>query len=256
MDPTTTEPEAARVAVVTGGASGIGAATCRHLAAGGHRIAVLDLDAPGAERVAAQVRAAGPEALGVGVDVTDRRAVDAAFAEVRSALGATEILVTSAGMVAFDDFEDITPERWHRVIDVNLTGTFHCCQAALPDMVAARWGRIVTIASSSAQRGSPRNAHYAAAKGGVIVLTKSLARAYAARGVTANSIPPSGIETPMQHLSQEQGDLPANDVMAATIPMGRLGSPDDIAAAAAFLVSEAAGFITGQVLGVNGGSVL
>lgn len=246
----------ARVAVVTGGASGIGAATCRHLAAGGHRIAVLDVDAPAAERVAEQVRAAGGEALGVGVDVTDRWAVDKAFAEVRAALGPTAILVTSAGMVAFDDFEAITPERWHRVIDVNLTGTFHCCQAALPDMVAAGWGRIVTIASSSAQRGSPRNAHYAAAKGGVIVLTKSLARAYAACGVTANSIPPSGIETPMQRQSQELGDLPANDVMAATIPMGHLGSPDDIAAAAAFLASEAAGFITGQVLGVNGGSVL
>jgi 2-hydroxycyclohexanecarboxyl-CoA dehydrogenase len=246
----------ARVAVVTGGASGIGAATCRHLAAAGRRVGVLDLDADGAERVAEQVRAAGTDALGLGVDVTDRPAVDKAFAEVRAALGPTEILVTSAGMVAFDDFAAITPERWQRVIDVNLTGTFHCCQAALPDMVAAGWGRIVTISSSSAQRGSPLNAHYAAAKGGVIVLTKSLARAYAARGITANSIPPSGIETPMQRHSQEQGDLPADDVMAATIPVGHLGTPDDIAAAAAFLASEAAGFITGQVLGVNGGSVL
>jgi 2-hydroxycyclohexanecarboxyl-CoA dehydrogenase len=244
------------VAVVTGGASGIGAATCRHLAAAGRRVGVLDLDADGAERVAEQVRAAGTDALGLGVDVTDRPAVDKAFAEVRAALGPTEILVTSAGMVAFDDFAAITPERWQRVIDVNLTGTFHCCQAALPDMVAAGWGRIVTISSSSAQRGSPLNAHYAAAKGGVIVLTKSLARAYAARGITANSIPPSGIETPMQRHSQEQGDLPADDVMAATIPVGHLGTPDDIAAAAAFLASEAAGFITGQVLGVNGGSVL
>jgi 2-hydroxycyclohexanecarboxyl-CoA dehydrogenase len=246
----------ARVAVVTGGASGIGAATCRHLAALGRRIAVLDLDTDGAGRVAEELRADGAEALGSGVDVTDRGAVDAAFAEVRSALGPTEILVTSAGMVAFDDFPDITPERWQRVIDVNLTGTFHCCQAALPDMVAAGWGRIVTISSSSAQRGSPLNAHYAAAKGGVIVLTKSLARAYAAQGITANSIPPSGIETPMQRRSQEEGDLPADEVMAATIPVGHLGTPDDIAAAAAFLASDAAGFITGQVLGVNGGSVL
>jgi len=246
----------ARVAVVTGGASGIGAASCRHLAAGGRQIGVLDLDADGAARVAEQVRAAGADALGLGVDVTDRPAVHKAFAEVRSALGPIEILVTSAGMVAFDAFADITLERWQRVIDVNLTGTFHCCQAALPDMVAARWGRIVTISSSSAQRGSPLNAHYAAAKGGVIVLTKSLARAYAAQGITANSIPPSGIETPMQRRSQEQGDLPAEDVLAATIPVGHLGTPDDIAAAAAFLASEAAGFITGQVLGVNGGSVL
>jgi 2-hydroxycyclohexanecarboxyl-CoA dehydrogenase len=123
-------------------------------------------------------------------------------------------------------------------------------------MIAARWGRIVTIASSSAQRGSPGMAHYAAAKGGVIALTKSLAREYASYGITVNTIPPSGIETPMQHQSQAEGHLPANEVMAAAIPLGHLGTPDDIAAAAAFLASEGAGFITGQVIGVNGGSVL
>jgi 2-hydroxycyclohexanecarboxyl-CoA dehydrogenase len=245
-----------RVAVVTGGASGIGAATCRHLAAQGHRVAVLDLDGDGAHRVAAELQAEGAEAHAVAVDVTDRPAVDRAFATVRAALGPTVVLVTSAGMVAFDAFEDITPQRWQRVLDVNLTGTFHCCQVALPDMVAAGWGRIVTISSSSAQRGSPLNAHYAAAMGGVMVLTKSLARAYAVHGITANSIPPSAIETPMQRASQADGDLPPDDVIAATIPVGHLGTPDDIAAAAAFLASDAAGFITGQVLGVNGGSVL
>jgi len=114
----------------------------------------------------------------------------------------------------------------------------------------------VTISSSSAQRGSPRNAHYAAAKGGVIVLTKSLARAYAPLGITVNSIPPSAIDTPMQHAFQVAGELPSNEVIASTVPMGHLGTPDDIAAAATFLASEHAGFITGQVLGVNGGSVL
>ena len=245
-----------RVAVVTGGASGIGEAICRHLAAAGRAVAVLDLDASNTTRVTEALRAGGADAVGIAVDVADRAAVDDAFAKVRAELGPTEILVTSAGMVAFDDFADITPERWARVIDVNLTGTFHCCQAALPDMVAGGWGRIVTISSSSAQRGSPLNAHYAAAKGGVVVLTKSLARAYAAHGITVNTIPPSGIETPMQHSSQEIGDLPSNEVMAATIPVGHLGTPDDIAAAATFLASDAAGFITGQVLGVNGGSVL
>jgi 2-hydroxycyclohexanecarboxyl-CoA dehydrogenase len=245
-----------RVAVVTGGASGIGAATCRHLAAAGRRVAVLDRDADGARGVAEALRADGHEALGLGVDVTDRPGVDEAFAKVRAELGPTMVLVTAAGMVAFDEFADITPERWDEVIAVNLTGTFHPCQAALPDMVAARWGRIVTISSSSAQRGSPLNAHYAAAKGGVIVLTKSLARAYASMGIRANSIPPSGIETPMQHAAQRRGDLPANEAIAATIPVGHLGTPDDIAAAATFLASEHAGFITGQVLGVNGGSVL
>ncbi len=245
-----------RVAVVTGGASGIGEATCRQLAEAGRKVAVLDRDAGGAQRVAALVRQSGGEALGLHVDVTDRPGIDEAFAKVRAELGPTEILVAAAGMVAFDDFADITPERWELLINVNLTGTFHVCQAALPDMVAARWGRIVTISSSSAQRGSPQNAHYAASKGGVIVLTKSLARAYAPLGITANSIPPSGIETPMQHESQRLGDLPPNEVIAASIPVGHLGTPDDIAAAATFLASEHAGFITGQVLGVNGGSVL
>jgi 2-hydroxycyclohexanecarboxyl-CoA dehydrogenase len=245
-----------RVAVVTGGASGIGEATCRWLADAGRRVAVLDLDGEGAERVADRLRADGGDAVGLAADVTDRRSVDDAFAEVRAQLGPTEILVSSAGMVAFDDFAEITVERWDQVVAVNLTGTFHACQAALPDMVESRWGRIVTISSSSAQRGSPMNAHYAAAKGGVIVLTKSLARAYAPMGITANSIPPSGIETPMQHASQSIGDLPGSEVIAASIPVGHLGTPEDIAAAAAFLASEHSGFITGQVLGVNGGSVL
>jgi 2-hydroxycyclohexanecarboxyl-CoA dehydrogenase len=246
-----------RVAVVTGGGSGIGAATCRQLAERGHRVAVLDRDADGAARVAKElpVRATGG-ALGLGADVTDRAALDEALDEVRAQLGPIGILVTSAGLVAFREFADISPREWDDVVAVNLTGTFHACQAALPDMVDAGWGRIVTIASSSAQRGSPGTAHYAAAKGGVIVLTKSLARAYAPHGVTVNSIPPSAIETPMQHRSQADGHLPANDVMAANVPLGRLGTPDDIAAAAAFLASEEAGFITGQVLGVNGGTVL
>jgi 2-hydroxycyclohexanecarboxyl-CoA dehydrogenase len=244
------------VAVVTGGASGIGEATCHHLAARGHRVAIIDLDGEGAQRVVKDLRAAGAEALDLTADITERSAVDAAFTAIRSALGPVEVLVTSAGLVAFDPFEQMTPQRWQRVIDVNLTGTFHCCQAAVPDMIARRWGRIVTIASSSAQRGSPRMAHYAAAKGGVIALTKSLAREYASYGITVNTIPPSGIETPMQHQSQAEGYLPANDVMASAIPLGHLGTPDDIAAAVAFLASEEAGFITGQVLGVNGGSVL
>lgn len=245
-----------RVAVVTGGASGIGEATCHHLADAGHSIGVLDIDGEGARRVAQQLRAGGTEALGLSVDVADRGGVDDAFAQIRTELGAIQVLATCAGMIAFDEFADITPASWSRIIDVNLTGTFHCCQAALHDMAEAGWGRIITISSSSAQRGSPLNAHYAAAKGGVIVLTKSIARAYASRGITANSIPPSGIETPMQHRFQKEGNLPPNETMAAAIPMGHLGTPDDIAAAAAFLASDAAGFISGQVLGVNGGSVL
>lgn len=245
-----------RVAVVTGGASGMGEATCHELGRRGYKVAVLDIEGEAAQRVSEDLLAQGVQAVGVAADVTDRPAVEEAFAKVRSELGPVTVLVTSAGMVAFARFTDITPESWSRVIDVNLTGTFHCCQVALPDMIAAKWGRIVMISSSSAQRGSPRMAHYAASKGAVITLTKSLANEYASKGITVNNIPPSGIETPMQRQSQDQGHLPSNDVLASRIPMAHLGTGDDIAAAVGFLCSDEAGFITGQVLGVNGGAVM
>ena len=245
-----------RVAVVTGGASGMGEATCHELGRRGHKVAVLDLNDEAAQRVAEELRAQGVTALGVAADVTDRPMVEEAFAKVRSELGSVGILVTSAGLFDYSPFTEITPESWARIIDVNLTGTFHCCQVAIPDMVAAGWGRIVMISSSSAQRGSPFAAHYAASKGGVITLTKSLAREYAPAGITVNNIPPSGIETPMQHEGQAAGYLPSNDQMASNIPVGHLGTGADIAAAVGFLASEEAGFITGQTLGVNGGGVM
>ena len=234
----------------------MGESTCHELGRRGHKVAVLDVNSQAAQRVCEELRAEGVAALGVAADVTDRRAVEEAFAKVRSELGPVTILVTSAGMVGFAPFTEITPESWARIIDVNLTGTFHCCQVALPDMVAAGWGRIVMISSSSAQRGSPYMAHYAASKGAVITLTKSLAHEYAAKGITVNNIPPSGIETPMQHQSQAEGKLPSNEALTRRIPVGHLGTGDDIAAAVRFLCSEEAGFITGQVLGVNGGAVM
>jgi len=242
--------------VVTGGGSGIGAATSHHLAEHGHRVGVLDRDGEAAAGVAKAIRAEGGTALVLAADVTDRDAVDRAFDEVRRALGPIEILVAGAGACPFTPFEKITVDEWHATIDVNLTGVFHCCQAALADMVAAQWGRIVLISSSSAQRGAVRAPHYAAAKGGVVSLARSLALAYAPHNITVNNIPPSGIETPMQHAGQAAGHLPPNDVIAGTIPLGHLGTPDDVAAAAAFLASDEAGFITGQTLGVNGGQVL
>jgi 2-hydroxycyclohexanecarboxyl-CoA dehydrogenase len=245
-----------RVAVVTGGASGMGEATCHELGRRGYQVAVLDINDQAAQRVADDLRGQGATALGIGVDVTDRATVDDAFAKVRSEMGPVAALVTSAGIFGYSAFAEITPQDWARIIDVNLTGTFHCCQAALPDMVDAGWGRIVMISSSSAQRGSPFAAHYAASKGAVITLTKSLAREYAVHGITVNNIPPSGIETPMQHQGQAAGYLPPNEQIAANIPLGRLGTGVDIAAAVGFLCSDEAGFITGQVLGVNGGSVM
>lgn len=245
-----------KVAVVTGGASGMGEATCHELGRRGLEVAALDVNEPAAQRVTDDLRADGVTAVGLGVDVTDRAAVEHAFAKVRSELGPVTVLVTSAGMFDFSPFTDISIESWSRIIDVNLTGTFHCCQVALPDMVHAQWGRIVMISSSSAQRGSPFAAHYAASKGAVMTLTKSLAREYAEHGITVNNIPPSGIETPMQHQGQAAGYLPSNEQMAANIPLGYLGTGADIAAAVGFLCSEEARFITGQTLGVNGGAVM
>jgi 2-hydroxycyclohexanecarboxyl-CoA dehydrogenase len=245
-----------RTAVVTGGASGIGLAICRHLADRQHRVAVLDLDGGAAERAAEDLRAHGAQALASAVDVSDRRTVDEALGKVRSEFGPVEIIVTSAGIAAFSKFTDITIEAWDRIIAVNLTGTFHCLQAAIPDMLTARWGRIVTISSSSAQSGAPRMGHYVASKGGVIALTRSLAREYARFGITVNTIPPSSIETPMAQAARSDGNVPSADDMAGHIPVGRVGTPDDIAAACAFLCSEEASYITGQVIGVNGGAVI
>jgi 2-hydroxycyclohexanecarboxyl-CoA dehydrogenase len=234
----------------------MGESITQHLARRGDRVAILDIQGDKAEGVAKELRSAGAQAIGARVDVTDRAAVDTAMDGVRRQFGPVEILVTSAGLSVFEPFADITLESWNRLIAVNLTGTFHCVQAVIGDMVAARWGRIVTISSSSAQRGSPRMVHYAASKGGVIAMTKALAREYGAFGITFNNVPPSGIETPMQHEQQAEGNLPSNEVMAQAIPLGRLGTGDDIAAACAFLTSDEAGFITGQVLGVNGGSYI
>lgn len=245
-----------RVAVVTGGGSGMGEAICHELGRRGNKVAVLDVNGEAAQRVSEELRAQGVAALGVAVDVSDRGAVEEAFAKVRTELGPVHVLVTSAGAVDWAPFAEITIEAWDRLIAVNLTGTFHCCQLAVPDMLEAGWGRIVMISSSSAQRGSPKMAHYAASKGALLSLTKSLAREYGPQGITVNNVPPSGIETPMQHQGQAAGHLPPNDQMAAGIPVGHLGTGDDIAAAVGFLCSEQAGFITGQVLGVNGGQVL
>jgi 2-hydroxycyclohexanecarboxyl-CoA dehydrogenase len=245
-----------RVAVVTGGASGLGLGICRHLVGAGHRVAILDVDPDAADQAAEDLRHGGREVIAAHVDVSSRPAVDAAVDKVHDRLGPIQILVTSAAIVGFAPLDEITPEDWDRIIAVDLTGTFHCLQAALPDMVAAKWGRIVTISSSAGQIGSPRQAHYAAAKGGVIAMTKTIAREYASHGVTANTIPPFCVDTPMLREAQAMQDIPGPDAMCAAIPSGRLGTLDDIGATCAFLCSDAASYITGQVIAVNGGAVL
>jgi len=246
-----------RVAVVTGAASGMGLAIGRHFAARGDRVALLDLQGDAVLRAAESLRETGARTIGAQVDVTDREAVDGALEKVRAELGRVEIMVTSAGVDAFESFLDITPERWGRVLAVNLTGTFHCLQAVVPDMLAARWGRIVTISSSSAQSGAARMAHYVASKGGVIGLTKALALELAPHGITVNTIPPGMIDTPMLRRAEREGDVAKLEkLVPRVIPVGRAGAPEDIAATCAFLCSDEAGFITGQVIGVNGGMVL
>ena len=245
--------QVSRVAVVTGGGSGMGRAICRHLAEQGRKVAVLDINGDTALEVAKELEGDGFTAAGIQVDVSDRSAVDAALGEVRTSLGRVEIMVTSAGIEGFSEFLDITPEQWDRMVAVNLSGTFHCLQLAVPDMLEAGWGRIVTISSSSAQSGTRRMSHYVATKGGVIALTKALALDLAPHGITVNTIPPGVIDTPMMRRPMESGAMGGLDQILARAPLGRLGTPDDIAVTAAFLCSEEAGYITGQQINVNGG---
>jgi 2-hydroxycyclohexanecarboxyl-CoA dehydrogenase len=245
-----------RVAVVTGGASGVGRAIAEHLARAGHAVAVLDIDGDASASAADDLVVAGVRATAGQVDVRDRAAIESAYGHVRAELGPIEILVTSAAVSGFVRFQDITAEEWQRTLDVNLTGTFHSIQAAIADMVAGRWGRIVTISSAAGQTASPRQAHYSASKGGVIAMTKTIAAEFGRKGITANTIPPFTVDTPMLRGAQEAGHLPPTDVLAGHTPAGRIGTVDDIGAACAFLCSEEAGFITGQVIAPNGGAVI
>jgi len=230
-----------KTAVVTGGASGIGAAVARRLGADGYNVAILDLNA-------------AADGFGQIADVTDRTQIDTALAAVREKFGPVTILVNAAGIDGFKRFHDITFERWQKVIGVNLNSVFHCTQAVLPDMMEASWGRIVNISSSSAQSGQPFMTHYVAAKSAVNGLTKALALEYGPYGITVNAIPPGFIDTPMLRRSESRQLLggTVEDHIQRT-PVRRVGTPEDIAAAAAFLISEEAGYITGQILGVNGG---
>jgi 2-hydroxycyclohexanecarboxyl-CoA dehydrogenase len=231
----------AKTAVVTGGASGIGRAVVERLRADGFRVAIID-------------RSPTEDALAQVADVTDRAQVDAAVAAIRDELGPVLVLVNAAGVEGFKKFLSMSFEEWSKVIDVNLHGVFHTIQAVLPDMVEAGWGRIVNISSSSTHGGQPFMAHYVAAKSAVNGLTKSLALEYGPSGITVNAVPPGFVDTPMLRSAESRGLLGGSveDHIART-PVRRVGRPEDIAAACAFFVSEEAGYITGQILGVNGG---
>jgi 2-hydroxycyclohexanecarboxyl-CoA dehydrogenase len=247
--------KARRTALVTGAGSGIGRAIAHRLAEDGHAVAVLDLDGAAAEAAVRELRQKGHEAMAPGnVDVSDRAQVNDAVQRVRDALGPVLVLVNNAGLPGFTPFLKITDEEWDRILAVNLNGPFYCTQAVLPDMIDAGWGRIVNISSSSAQGGQQYMAHYVSSKAGLIGLTKALALEFGPRGITVNTIPPGFVDTPMLRASEERGLLGGSvDRIAEATPVRRAGRPDDIAAACAFLVSDDAAYITGQVIGVNGG---
>ena len=240
-----------KVAVVTGSASGIGRAIALQLARDGAAVAVWDLNGEGANETVAMITASGGKAIACVGNAATAQDIASSAARTRAELGPITILVNNAGITGFCRFEEITEEMMDRMMAINIKGPFLCTQAIIPDMVAAHWGRIVNISSSSAQTGAPMMAHYATSKGGVIAFTKTLAREYAEKGITVNNIPPGFVDTPMLRASPVDVDA-----QAAQSPMKRAGSPKDIAAACSYLVSEAAGYVTGHTLGVNGGRVM
>ena len=230
-----------KTALVTGGASGIGRAVAHRLRSDGHQVAIVDLSPT-------------DEAHGFVADVTDRAQVQTAVAAAHDSLGPITVLVNAAGLERFKRFTNLSFEDWSRVVDVNLNGVFHTIQAVLPDMVDAGWGRIVNISSSSTHSGQPFMAAYVAAKSAVNGLTKSLALEYGPHGITVNGVAPGFVDTPMLRSAEERQFLGGTiEEHIERTPVRRVGRPEDIAAACSFLISEDAGYITGQILGVNGG---
>jgi 2-hydroxycyclohexanecarboxyl-CoA dehydrogenase len=244
-----------KTVVVTGGGGGIGGATCRRFAAEGAAVAVFDLNLEAAEKVAAGIREAAGRAQALRCDIADRTSVDTAVAATEAALGPIAVLVNNAGWDIFKPFTKTAPAEWERLIAINLTGALHMHHAVLPGMVARKAGRIVNVASDAARVGSSGEAVYAACKGGLVAFSKTLAREHARHGITVNVVCPGPTDTALLASVTEGAPNPEKLVEAFTraIPLGRLGQPDDLAGAIAFLGSEDAAFVTGQVLSVSGG---
>ena len=251
-----------RVALVTGGGRGIGAAIAQVLVASGHRVAVCDIDGQSAEDRAATLNdtAGHDAAISVQADVVDRASVTAMLRTVNDRMGPVDILINNAGVISASPFLDLTETEWDRVVDVNLKGQFLCSQAVLPAMIEAGWGRIINIASDAAKTAEPLIAHYSASKFGVVGLTQSIALEFADRGITANAICPAITTTAM--MQQLAGQLQRADsrlseqewrrAMVAEIPLGRPIAPEDVAAVAQFLASDAAAAVSGQAINVSG----
>ncbi len=237
-----------RVAIVTGAGSGIGRAISLRLAEDTAKIAIWDINADGAAETAKMVEAAGGTAIAITADCSDKASIKAAAAETRAKLGPIAILVNNAGIAPFTPFMETEDDLFDKVIRINLRGPYLMTKEVLPDMLGAGWGRVINITSSSVQTGSPAQGHYVSSKGGLMGMTKALALEFAATGITFNMIPPGFIDTPMLRAAPIDAEA-----FAKTLPMKRVGQPEDIAAAAAYLASEEASYITGQTISTNGG---
>ena len=244
-----------KTVIVTGGGGGIGGATCRRFAQGGARVAVLDLNADAAEQVAQAIRAEGGSAAAIQCDITDRASVDAAVAATETRFGPVDVLVNNAGWDVFRPFTKTEPAQWDKLIAINLTGALHMHHAVLPGMVARKAGRIVNIASDAARVGSSGEAVYAACKGGLVAFSKTIAREHARHGITVNVVCPGPTDTALFADYKAGAGNPEKLMEAFTrsIPLGRIGQPDDLPGAITFFASDDASFITGQVLSVSGG---
>ncbi|WP_258724975.1 3-oxoacyl-ACP reductase FabG [Cellulomonas sp. NS3] len=245
----------ARTALVTGAARGIGAATARRLAADGYGVAVLDLREADAEATAAAIRESGGTALAVGADVADEDAVTAAVARVADELGPPTVLVNNAGILRDNLLFKMSADDWDAVLSVHLRGAFLVSRAVQQHQVAARWGRVVNLSSTSAL-GNRGQANYAAAKAGMQGFTKTLAIELGPFGVTVNAVAPGVIETDMMRAVADRTGVPYADLLAAAakdVPVRRVGQPEDVAAAVSFFCSEGASYVSGQVLYVAGG---
>jgi 2-hydroxycyclohexanecarboxyl-CoA dehydrogenase len=245
-----------KVALVTGAAAGIGAASAVRLAQDGVLVGVLDLDEERCATTVKAVAAAGGKAVALGADITKRDQVKRAVAKCREALGPVTIVVNNAGVTDFTPFEQVTEDLWHLVYRVNVLGTVLVTQEVLPDMKAAKWGRIVNISSSSAQTGSVNMTTYSSSKGAIVTLTRSLAQELGPLGITVNNVAPGSIMgTIMAEANKHRARL-SPEQLATSLPVRRLGEPDDLANAVAWLCQESTSYFTGQTVGVNGGRVV
>jgi 2-hydroxycyclohexanecarboxyl-CoA dehydrogenase len=242
-----------RVAMVTGGARGIGRAIALALAADGRAVAVGDLDEGGAGETAAEVERGGGRALAVPLDVTDTASVTAGVQLAWDGLGPIDVLVNNAGWDALRPFLETDEQFWDRVIEINFKGCLRVTRAVLPGMVERGWGRLVNVGSDAGRVGSSLESVYSGAKGGVIAFTKTIAREVARSGVTANTVCPGPTRTPLLEAMTKEGGERLVESLTRAVPMRRLGEPEDAAAAVAFLASDAAGYVTGQTLSVSGG---